>query len=99
MRYTIYSADSFRMRVPVLCRGVAMPLTAASIEAVAASGSRRVAASIDMTDAPSGEIGVIFGKGALAVGNWQLQVRVTIGAETQTVLTVRITVDQAAVAA
>ena len=99
MRYTIYSADSFRMLVTVTRGAAPMSLIGASIEAVAASGARRAVATIDLTDAASGQIGLAFGKGALAVGNWQLQVRVTIGAETQTVLTAAITVATAAEAA
>lgn len=96
MRYTIYSADSFRLIVAVTRGAAALSLVGASVEAVAASGARRVAASIDLTDANLGQFGVIFSEGALAVGHWQLQVRVTIGAETQTVLTATITVEQAA---
>ncbi|SOC19498.1 hypothetical protein [Rhodobacter maris] len=74
MKYTIYSADSFRMLITVeRSSGGVLPLAGATIEAVAASGKRRAAASIDMIDAEVGRFGLIFGKGALAVGMWQLQ--------------------------
>ncbi|WP_444455324.1 hypothetical protein ACTTAI_08645 [Rhodobacter capsulatus] len=98
MKYTygIYSNDSFKLLVPVLRNGDAMPLTGAAIEAVASCGSVGVAATIIMQDAAAGLIGVVFPAGALAVGVWQLHVRVRIGGETQTVLTAAITVAKAA---
>ncbi|WP_444453097.1 hypothetical protein ACTTAI_19100 [Rhodobacter capsulatus] len=96
MKFEIYSADSFRLRVPVRRGGVPMPLTGASVEASASNGVRNVQATIDMSFADDGVIGVILGKGALSAGIWQLDVRVTVGPETQTVRSVLIDVTQSA---
>jgi len=97
MKFDIFSKDSFRLIVRVMRGDLAMNLASASVEAVATRGQSSVAATIDMSGAASGEIGVIFPAGAMGEGAWDLQVRATWSGETQTVARVRVAVAKASV--
>lgn len=95
MKFDIFAMDSFRLIVRVTRGGVNMNLASASVEAIASTGETGVAAAVDMTGAASGEIGLTFPAGAMSEGTWDLQVRVTIGTETQTVARSYIRVSKA----
>jgi len=99
--YGIFALDTFRLKVIVMERRTrtVKSLAGAFVEAIAANGQIGVAGAVDLTGAASGEIRVAFGAGALAVGEWDLHVRATIGTETQTVHRSSITVDPAPVVA
>ena len=99
MIFDIFSLDTFKLLVTVLRAGAAMNMSAATLSAVASNGLTSVAGAIDTSQAASGQIGVSFSAGALTVGNWDVQLRATIGGETQTVARAWVRVTQAASAA
>lgn len=89
-----WEADGLRLAVDVQIDAAAQieGLTGGTADAVArrefSGGTVAGAAAIT---APT-EVTVVFPPGTLAAGQWLLQVRVTVGGETQTVLEDRVTV-------
>lgn len=100
MIYNIFSADSFRAKVTVLQEdGSTKNLSGATAVAVATNGTQAISGVVNLASAATGEIGVVFSAGAMATGNWEVQVRVTLNGETQTVSRLFVRVEAAAVAA
>lgn len=86
--------DTLVVIVDVLqSNGQPRPLTGATVEGAAALGDTKVAAeSATVTDVENGEVTLVFAAGDLTVGIWNIQTRVTIGSELQTVQEDRIQV-------
>jgi hypothetical protein len=85
MKYEIGTADSFRARFTVKQNGVVKSLVGATAVAFATNGTTTITGTTDLSDAVNGRVGVIFPAGSFAVGDWEVQARVTLGGETQTV--------------
>lgn len=85
MKYEIGTADSFRARFTVKQNGTPKVLTGGSAVALATNGTTVITGTADMTNAASGQVVAIFPAGSFAAGDWEVQVRVTLGGETQTV--------------
>lgn len=85
MKYEIGTADSFRARFTVKQNGTVKNLTGASAVTLATNGTTVISGTVDLTGAASGLVAVLFPAGSFAAGDWEVQVRVTLGGETQTV--------------
>lgn len=83
--YDITTADSFSLKTKVMRGGAPMPLTGATVVARASDGETSIIGSVDTSDSANGWIGALFAAGAFAAGNWEVQVRVSLAGETQTV--------------
>lgn len=89
----IVEGDALSYTVTVLDEDGVTPvdLSAATVAAAArmtlptwATG-RVDATSATITNAAAGEVTVTYGAGALAAGSWEMQLRVTLGGQPQTV--------------
>ncbi|WP_406646886.1 hypothetical protein QEZ52_00355 [Aliisedimentitalea scapharcae] len=92
---SIYGTDSLTIEVPVTESGNAYDLTGCSIAAVCKNGaSAPIAGTTQITNAAGGVFTVTYAAGTFqgAAGTYDLQCRVTNGAEVQTVLATTFTV-------
>lgn len=85
MKYEIGTSDSFRARFTVRQDGTPKPLTGGSAVALATNGVAIITGTADMSGAAAGQVLAIFPAGSFSAGDWEVQVRVTLGGETQTV--------------
>lgn len=85
MKYEIGTADSFRARFTVKQGGSVKSLVGATAVALATNGTTVINGTADLTNAASGQVIALFPAGSFSAGDWEVQVRVTLGAETQTV--------------
>jgi len=90
----IYAGDSLEMTIIVKNDdGNSQDLTDATVEAAARRfGTVVNADSVTIQDATAGEILVFFSPGTLTEGTWDIQTRVTIDSNVQTVSKVTISV-------
>lgn len=82
-----YTKDDFRLGVQVEDQdGNVLDLTGASYEALLSREGSRKHGEVEVVNASLGTIRVSFHDHVLSPGLWSLQVRVTIGARTHTVV-------------
>lgn len=93
---TIYGKDSLNVLVPITDQetGQRLPLTGATLVVAAKNASTVVAGTATAVDEEQGEAGVSFAAGSFEgnPGEWTFQLRVTKGAEVQTVVNANFTV-------
>ena len=84
-RINHYEADDLIITVDVVFqRGAQITsLTGGTVEAYARKGGTTVTGSASVLTSTSARVS--FAEGALSVGQWELQVRVTVGSITQTI--------------
>jgi anthranilate/para-aminobenzoate synthase component I len=89
-----FETDSVSILVTVTdeSTGSALNLTGGSVEAVAKSRTTTIEATASIVSAEAGTIRVSFSPDTFDQGVWQIQVRVTLGDEVQTVVSRTITV-------
>jgi len=89
MTATIHEQDSFSLNVDVVKQpeGVVLPLAGALVEGFARGcDGLAIEATCEVTSAPLGKIRVFFPPGTFERGAYELQVRVDLAGEVQTVL-------------
>ena len=95
---TIYGTDSLDVLVTVTDQEFSAPLvlTGATLEVAAKLSSYVVAGEATVVDANAGTVRVFFPAGTFLgkPGAWQAQLRITKGAEVQTVAVLLFTVEQ-----
>ena len=99
MTLSTYEADDFSLDITVMEGGSAKDIAGATVEALVSRGSSTIAATASLADAANGIIRVRMDEDTLSFGLWSLQVRVTIGTETQTVYADEISVKKSLSAA
>ena len=85
MTQETWTADDFSLDLTVNEDGAAKDITGATVEAVVGRSGTNEAVTATIADAPNGVVRVAWDEDTFASGTYTLQVRVTIGAETQTV--------------
>jgi hypothetical protein len=91
----LWDLDAINIEVPVAkSDGTAKDITGAIVAAAAkrVTDGATVDLAVTVTDAPNGLCQVRIDAESLDPGAWQLQVRVTLGADTQTVLDTPMTI-------
>lgn len=92
----IHQRDSLVIRTVVRRSSDRSPkdLTGAVVEALAASSRRVVPGTVMITGAADGELTITFPEGTFEPGDWQLEVVVDDGVETQTVASTTFKVER-----
>ena len=89
-----YEGDTLAILVAVSEDGVAKDLTGATVNAVAQRADGRsnpdVSGVAALVSEAGGTVSIDFDAGDLAAGLWRLQLRATLGGETQTVAEVEV---------
>ncbi len=80
-----HHGDDLRLLVTVTSNGAAKDITGATVAAVARKGSTTVTPTATIQDAAAGTVLISANEGQLGQGLWKVQLRVTLGDETQTV--------------
>ena len=95
----IRSSDTLECVLTVYEGGSVKDISGATVEASAINPSgTKVAGTATITSAVDGTISVLYSAGDLTLGNWKLQVKVTIASEVQTVSEDKVTVKETAFA-
>ena len=94
----IHDGDTLSILVTVEESAVAKDLTGATVatSAKGAGSSNTIAGTATLSNAAGGEVLVEYGAGDLSVGTWNVQLRVTLSGDIQTVYDDDVTVQTSA---